>query len=142
MNKERILELAAHIEKLPHAYAKKGSYLVDDENAPEGDAFYIGRWVYITYDEQENRCRTPACLAGWTVFLFDNEQFSQIDFDEEWVTSTSELLGLDHATADELCVPPYELIDKITPKVAASVLRNLAETGEVVWDFRTENENE
>ena len=112
MNKERILALADLIEVQP-----KAGYFAEG-------GFNMGAYVHS--------CGTPACIAGWAVSLFDEVtdveghcyQIGKAVHDR-----AKSLLGLTYGQADTL-FREYTAND---PKIAARVLRELAETNEVNW---------
>ena len=119
MNKERILQLADHIEKQLHTAFedKKG--------------FNMSTFTHM--------CGTPSCIAGYAAAfnLGFNDENQQVISDVEinashWLALDSEIaiqlfFPIEHAHVDDWC--------KITPKHAATVLRNLAETGIVNWNI-------
>ena len=109
MNVGRIRRLAARIERLPPG-KKEGQY--DQEN-----------WAHD--------CGTPACIAAWTVWLFDREIYGQAAPFGKWA---ARLLGLTVPQGEELFMgKPYGPYRHPTPLEAADCLRNLADTGSVVW---------
>ncbi|RUU80484.1 hypothetical protein [Mesorhizobium sp. M7A.F.Ca.MR.362.00.0.0] len=114
MNAERILMLADVIEGLPHGAVE------DRASEAPLESFNMGKW----------HCGTVGCIAGWAAHVFGGQMV-----DPAWTGRL--VLGLDSDLADDLFTPPYDYgkYDKITPKDAAKVLRNLAETGEVDWSL-------
>lgn len=118
MNKERILALAEKIEKLPHRNRE------------------VGGFTMVSYTRTDGECRTPACIAGHAVFEFDKAQWEILgsrDFPHT-ADIANYLLDLDYNTQGmELFYPTDRHWSDITPVQAASVLRHLAETGEVDW---------
>lgn len=118
MNKERILHLAALIEKLPHRNAKL-------------DGFSMATYVKVA-----NGCKTPSCIAGWAVHEFDPLPWTvaaKTTTLSEWPAKGRKFLGLTKARAAELFYPEGLYWRDITPAQAAACLRNLAETGKVDW---------
>ncbi|RWN60170.1 hypothetical protein [Mesorhizobium sp.] len=98
------------------------------------------------------QCNSTACIAGWASLVLGKNgeirktarRTSEVDdFYEDFAT---ELLGLDYHTGMRLFEPMNNLIvemddtdwDKVTPRQAAKVLRNLAKTGEVDWSIAVE----
>lgn len=117
MNKERILALADHIEKLPH----------NNDMDEAGPHFTMSRYF--------NPCGSPSCIAGHAICMFSDKKFEDV-YDYEF-NEAAEVLGLDWETAGKLFTPDASEAGKywsqITPKEAARTLRHLAETGEVKW---------
>lgn len=117
MNKERILALADHIEKLPH-------YNDVDEAGP-----------HFTMSRYFNPCGSPSCIAGHAICMFSDKKFEDVYGSE--FNEAAEVLGLGWETANKLFTPSALEAGKfwsmITPKEAARTLRHLAETGEVKW---------
>ena len=117
MNRERILELADHIEKLEHY-----PHPLLPNKSPD----------YFSMDTWQFDCGAPACLAGHACHLWGGRPGNIADH-------ARDALDLDRSTAAELFAPApgyREYSDfylSITPAMAATVLRNLALTGEVVW---------
>lgn len=110
MNKERMLQLADVIEKLPH---------VQEENKTDpGRSFTMNDFSY--------ECGTPACIAGWATALATGkeniQEFAPCSTAARW-------LEIDVDWADNLFMPDVPL-RRITPQMAATVLRTLAEKGE------------
>ncbi len=91
---------------------------------------------YWAYDSE---CGTSACIAGWTVFIFEPAIFSQY-LDDDQSADISEIatryLGLDVEQTGRL----FHFVFNSNPKIAARVLRHLAETGKVEWDINPEPE--
>ena len=135
MNKAKVLKLAktlAECEKLKKGITRKGIKNPVGFNM----AVYHGK-TYLEMPDHVNNCKTVACLAGWTLVM-ENRPFKKninnmaaLIHDE-----AAEILGLDEDQADELFTPNTEMrYEEITPKIAIKTLRNLAKTGEVVWDL-------
>lgn len=120
MNVQRILELAAHIEALDpsrfdiHVWS-------EDPADPDRHALTAG---IIKHD-----CGTCACIGGWAETLFMPEDFN-VSTDGSYI-NVAQLLGLSDDTAYNLCHPHDVSWSAVTKDVAVSVLRNLAETGQV-----------
>jgi hypothetical protein len=121
MNKERILALAAHIEQQPHA---------DYSNYDATIGFNMGWTVHPS-------CGTPCCIAGWATWESLGRPIGAIPARCEPLAA--EYLGLDYETGHQLFYPPQEedrysvCYSSVTPEQAASVMRELVETGEVNW---------
>lgn len=131
MNKERILKLADHIEKMAYTGpddAGSGDY-PDDFNA-ETPTFNMAFYM--------NSCETAGCIAGWAAHLFGKKSDKPI-YDHADVAA--KVLGLDwnehgeftESTPHKLFYPTLCSHNQYTPQEAAQVLRELAETGEVNW---------
>ena len=126
MNKERILQLADHLEKpetVEHfnmttfVSASKAGYIPSE--APIGELI--------------NNCGTTACIAGHAHVLFaPMNAWVDIDFPQ-----SCELLGIDDRRAYDLFrhfyIPTKDGKREVTNLDAAKVLRNHVETGEVDW---------
>jgi hypothetical protein len=111
MNKDRILALATFIEQQPHER---------DWCAPSG--FGMGAVLHT--------CGTPSCIAGWAGWEAQGRP-DTVKGDAEG--DGQEYLGIDGTTANDLFYPKRLNYLDITPAQAASVMRELAETGEVNW---------
>ena len=143
MNKERVLILADHIEKLT-----SGSYF-------QGKYFYMTEFgePEVKFDEEkfEYACGTPACIAGHAIALFANqEQLKALhDASHEINDGFQDAQGIaeevldiqqDSGIASKLfCAVPMSKqgiqLYSPTTKQAAATLRKLAETGEVFWNY-------
>lgn len=110
MNKENILKLADHIERLdPMEYDQS-------------------KFVY--------GCGTPSCIAGWALwFVRPWEGRGDVVAFETGVEIAEKWLGISSSTARILfSAHPYASLDDApSPQEAAVTLRHLAETGEVDW---------
>ena len=107
MNKENILELAEHIERLdPEEYDQR----------------------VLAHD-----CGTPACIAGHAAYLLSGMSL----YPSTGIIEAKAWLGLSSIEADCLFDSmPFGAepgISAPTPQDAAATLRHLAETGEVDW---------
>ena len=119
MNEERILELADYVEGLEHKVDLSGDKLKLHQARP----FHM------------DHCKQ--CLIGQTGVLFAS---SLVPVTQFWSSPyAEEVLGLD-TIGNQLFFPsiyaietPGNILDHITPQVAASVLRNLMMTGRVEW---------
>ena len=121
MNKERILEIADLIE------AGHERMVFDMEVF--GD---------------EHPCGTAACIAGWTVARFgENDDAEEIDHrrplgdGDDVFDGALSVLGLSFPEAQRLFAPNERRdgvsMSEITAEHAVRTLRHLAETGEVDW---------
>lgn len=119
MNKERLLQLADHIELLLLPYQ-----------------FSMKDWF-----QEDKQCGTVACVAGWATQLWPEEiQHCPGTAKIDYSISAANMLGLDEETAANLFAPvPPTDVQHLSPyfgdrrKDAARVLRQLAETGTVDW---------
>jgi len=124
MNKERILKLADIIE------------VQDDASIHDYDGFSMSGYFHS--------CGTPACIAGFAMAMeFDDyseglkAKAKESAIGDEVFGSFQDFvparyLGLDDDLRSSLFAPERPL-HNITPSMAAHTLRNLVETGEVVW---------
>lgn len=126
MNRENILKVADAIEQ--HSIPDLGFNMAD----------FLG-----TYEDRTGHgCGTTACIAGWGHAIIHgtyDAEFTYVDPDE-----IAGWLGISHVPACNLFYADNHPLnardssgrswfDEITPKTAVSVLRHLAETGEVDW---------
>jgi hypothetical protein len=117
MNKERILELADIIEAQPHCFQMGAS-----------QGFGMNHFTH--------QCGSPSCLGGWASATFDPD-YPSFETNHQIAESAENVLDLFEKQARNLFFPEvYEKYGHITPAEAAGVLRNLAETGEVVWPHK------
>ena len=154
MNKENILKLADIIAAQPY-----------NNNSNDKQGFGMAQ-VFHT-------CGTPSCIAGFAVACamvdhkFVNVRLDLIDHydtekafykmredeDIDWDNYAADWLGIPRTNenktlASELFMPRDVIWSLITPLVAATCLRNLAETGKVEWKVALaahtpeENDNE
>ena len=114
MNKERILKLADVVERQKHA------------KVSDSHGFNMG--------EFRHECGTPSCIAGWACALKKRDKTGMKEIDIDVFSQAKKYLGLSAYEADELFIPSSGYWSLITPSQAAATLRNLAETGEVVWN--------
>ena len=127
MKKQRILELADYVEGLEHK--------IDISDVP--------RKLSISTPRDFHMDHCPQCLIGQTGVIFYS-LVSSIAFKFWNSCEAEEVLGLDKLISNQLFFPnsyaiesPGNVLDPITPQVAACVLRNLVETGRVEWPQRT-----
>lgn len=121
MNKERILELADHLERLmdPATETEAGfSMSIWDSEGEDLRGQYP--------DHSGHDCGTLCCIAGWTERLWPEPD----DY-------AGDILGLSRAMSYDLFEPRESYPDPYTstPRRAAAVLRHLAATGEVDWSI-------
>lgn len=122
MNKERILRLADAVEK----------HEIDDLG------FNMSDWVIPgdkVKDLSGHKCSTTACLAGWAVALSkEGKAQSVIDLDDDprysFFDAGQDWLGITEKQANVMFYAPF---DFATVTEAVWMLRNFAETGQVVW---------
>ena len=137
-NKQRLLELADRIEKLPH-------YDLDADFCVEKESFNMSRFMKKSAWPEEISCGTVSCLAGWTVALFMPEK-KKIEKGDmfSFPNVASELLGLDLDIANRLFYVAEagerpgasKSLQTITPQEAAQACRNVADgakTFKAIW---------
>jgi hypothetical protein len=117
MNIDRILNIADLIEAQPHT-----SYEAQSGFSMEA----------LTHES----CYTPCCIAGWVTWEIEGRP-KKISLWDVSISRVGEYLDIEFVSTYLLCYP-HDYIkqlhwNKITPAQAASVLRNLARTGEVDW---------
>ncbi|MGH6957858.1 MAG: hypothetical protein ACREEW_14425 [Caulobacteraceae bacterium] len=120
MNISRLRQLSAHLRK------------------PEvADHFALSHYFFTTSDSDEpigeliHDCGTVACIAGHAAVLANpRESFYDIGIYSE----ARDWLGLNNFQAFDL-FEPGEVDDygAVTPQMAADVIDNLIDTGEVQW---------
>lgn len=134
MNKQKLLELADHIEKMPHFPYRYQDPDHDDamEKFLDGDDQHY--FNMLTYIETNSVCGTVCCVAGETVRLWGHPQWAGTI-----VRQAADILDLDMDRAMSLFHPPERLEwGSLTPAQAAHVIRQLAETGMVAWPVMQE----
>jgi hypothetical protein len=124
MNRENILAVADAIEK--HSIPDLGFNmrpLLSDFNAGDDMKNHFG-----------TDCSTIACVAGWS-FLLSGGDAKERDTETIWDGAT-DWLGLPRPQSVRLFAPGEYLghFRALTDTQAVSVLRHLAETGEVDWN--------
>ena len=129
-NKERLLELADRIEKLPHSVYFESSDTEDFNMS----AFVKGK-------SSELSCKTACCLAGWAVALFGPEVKDKRKID--YIREAEKLLGLHKNISYMLFFAcNIDLSTRlrpslITPQEAARACRNVADgarTFMFIWE--------
>jgi hypothetical protein len=94
-------------------------------------------------DKSGHNCGTVACVAGWTVAIFNEKGekrdlslsiLKRLDFDDTIVSRATDAMDIHSEDAEQLFHPADRFTwESITPAKAASVLRHFAETGMVEW---------
>ena len=120
MNEERILELADYVEGLEN-------YL----------DFDVNRRPSVTETRPFHMDNCPQCLIGQSGVLFsslykDPKRFVWNSYE------ASEVLGLDSDDSNKIFFPSMYAdgegaMKEVTPKIAAEVLRNFVDTGNIEW---------
>ena len=134
MHLSHLMQLAAHLREpatIDHFSMSEYIFAGFDAEGEELD--------YLTVEASLTRCGSYGCIAGHALLLADpsgpvKEVYSRA---REW-------LGLTPFQAYQLFRPDeweidWELIDN---KIAADVVEQLAETGEVVWPEEVRNPND
>jgi len=103
MNKERMLELAEFLEKLPEEQFDMTSW-VKDLRSNQGDLYYK---EYFKSEYEVFDCNTVCCIAGWTVGLFNGTGIIKTNtlrrVDEDTIVKeATRLLDLTRSQAVEL----------------------------------------
>lgn len=127
VNEENVLRLARLMQEL------------DVFEAQTGDILYDQTQIGVLLDGEKHECDAPGCMAGWAAVLASRRSCKTWS---EWYAHSlhahgagREWLGLDMRLAKQLFKPrPAPKGRRVTPWEAASVLRNLAKTGEVDWN--------
>jgi hypothetical protein len=140
MNKERLLILADHIEKRPMAYADDADDAENTEypdvNPENADNVAFNMYSYII----EGSCGTAACIAGHACLLWKDEIQHGPKGEIAWHGDAALILGLTEEESNHIFYGKFACDDlfsdknwaKITPKVAADYLREVAERGYVL----------
>lgn len=117
--------------------------------------FNMSSWCGSEYDldpatEKYHVCGTAACIAGWTVALYDEDgnrrpkpltatellEVTELPPDDDhpdvstFFSRGAKAMGLGEKAA-ELFIPDF--IEFVDDKIAVATLRKLAETGDVEW---------
>ena len=114
---DRLLKLADHIETLEHF---PYSTTLGIAGHPEPGGFNLGRYYYD--------CGTPACLAAHAKALFAPPP----EAEDLTFFAAAFALGLTEVQAEALFAPVDVDCRKVSPAIAARVLRRLATTGETI----------
>lgn len=135
MNKTRLLELADHIEQLPHF---KGELLPGKECSYDLTGFNMAQWVFA------RECGTAMCIAGHTVEKYgSNRQRKEFLKGTLLICLTAgSLLELDMNQARALFTPDIERTDleewmeRVTPTEASNAIRRLVDGVPLhkIWD--------
>jgi len=139
MNKERLLQLAAIVEKGHHKFNGVHAALCMSEWFHDY-SFHDESEAHVTTEVLPRRedlqtvdafkCNSTACIAGFACLLFDYKRASSLaHYNHE--SRAEEFLDLTSAQANRLFVG--DTSSTITGPQAAKVIRHLAETGEVAW---------
>lgn len=129
MNKERLLVLAEHLEKLPLLDLSNSTYAANEPTLDtQPTHFCMAKW-YENYT-----CGTAACIAGHAAYLwkddlpFKPDPRKPVGRDENIFDLGKEVLGLTGAQADGLFMGYWSSkpIHAITPHEAAAQLRKMA----------------
>jgi len=122
MNRENILAVADAIEKhsIPDLGFNMGNYVTTAGSSVTDNSGY--------------GCGTVACIAGWCKAVRDGKAPQPVWVDDfNWEKQAS-WLGLSVGEGERLFIYYPGHGNDIQPSQAVSVLRHLAETGEVDWD--------
>ena len=103
MNKERMMELANFLERLPEEQFDMQTWVKDKRSHQEGLYFK----QYFTGSFDVNNCNTVCCIAGWTVGLFNGTGSIKTNTlrgvnDDTIVKEATKLLDLTRSQAVEL----------------------------------------
>ena len=118
MNKQRLLALADHLDRLEHT---------TERTHPHEGHFNLD---YITFGYE---CETPACIAGHVEAIWGS-----CDYSIGVMQRAGKMLDLDRLIYLELFDPHIPGREEITPQHAAKVLRHYVATGIVDWDLEEE----
>ena len=124
MNKERLLILADHIEACEHID------ILELDN-PNDTSFQMSQYEFS--------CGAPACIGGHACVLFSDDSF--VPSHSNLFYEAQHLLNLSLEDASVLFEPfdnfgyaeRRNLMSKISPQLAASVIRDFVKTGKVSW---------
>ena len=135
-NKERLLELADHIEKLEHMELPerpersewvnrvKHYFHTAPWDLPMIHKFSMVEWA-MEIEDDEGGCCTVGCIAGHTVSLFPEltvQHPNVMDVSD----AAAQILELDPMEANNLFLPAFTEKAEITVTMAADVLRRVA----------------
>jgi len=129
MNKERLLALAEHLEKVPHHDLSSDMWSrfppINFDEVPT--TFNMNKWF------EKRGCGTVACIAGHAFALWkpslSPDQAQLMDHPEAYVYNMGkEILGLTEREADHLFLGYWtnKPTHAITPQEAAARLREMA----------------
>lgn len=132
MNVERILELARRLENLDPPRPDMGFDMRDYFMSRNGVVFYALSYGGLAWKPEE--CGTAGCIAGWTVAIWEPEEWRE----ESFISGiAADILELSEEESRRLFTPSsgqYPDCYSAKPAQVARVLRHLAATGEVDWD--------
>ncbi len=138
MNKERILQVAAVVEKGHHkfngitAFLFMPSWLIQEKHFFDREGFQAGLPIErADLDGHGHECNTAACMAGFTCLVLDYEN-TKNSGSYTIEGRARKLLDLTHDEATQLFTSHTS--EYITGPMAAKVMRYFAETGRVSWD--------
>ena len=114
MDKNNICKLADWFENFEPRYG------IDD---------FDMHWTICVDDYGKTSCCIQGCAAAMC-----NGTIVNLTIPNIW-HATNCFLGLTKTQQDELCYPEANIAYKATPKQAAMVLRNFAETGVIDWSI-------
>ena len=110
MNKERILELADHIEECEHYSTKTHTQndlwlLSKNSNYPPKieTLFYMNSWIL------DDGCESPGCIAGHACYLYVSDS-EDARHSTSYANKAKHLLGLSGVQAAKLFIPKYKEI--------------------------------
>lgn len=132
IHKERILQLAGHLDSIPSHQFSMEHWLAGDPRIPD----------------DPDDCDTVGCIAGYAVLLFEDRGAHDNPADLAWTNAeiaaeAQHLLGLDDKQAQALFTPTSGSdircqlqcdYQDVTAADAADTLRTLAETEQVHWN--------
>ena len=132
--KERLLELADKLEKLPFE-------LEDDDHSVE--SFTMTQ--YVKSGTQNVNCGTACCIAGWALALYEPNISlgdGNVEYGFRYVERAAKCLGLDLETAQVLFYAAdgrgmQKSLISISPQEAARACRNVADgarTFMFIWE--------
>ena len=82
-------------------------------------------------------CGTPACIAGWTLYLAGKDVGEYAEWNRAWVRDGAEWLGVPEHEAQAMFVPTDvvngDQLDAIVPADAVTMLETYKECEMVVW---------
>lgn len=121
MNKARLVKLRDHIAQLPPERIDMRAFTL----AIGPHANYSPSIKDVAEDED---CGTAACIAGWTVALFDPQQPNLM-----LATQAKNLLDLTQTQADSLFYPTSFYSGKITQAQVIKALDSLINVGRALF---------
>ena len=148
--KERILQLADHLEAMPRHQFSMECWLEPTDEPDEDADPYSSKFGGI------HNCETVGCIAGHAILLFYNPDgyhlpIDEPNFDMDFAGEAQYLLGLDDGQASALFSPSHSGDPRddlqcepkdVTNYDAAETLRNFADTETVHWFCGTEPDDD